>query len=199
MFLKNYDIMMIMNNLLSAGNQTPPITEILKLKRTDGGSTNFVFNTQYKYTPFSWFTNGANTNNSLSQGQSNLIVGNGDTPVVYDDYKLDSVLSTTQVQNVSQIENHYIDDTTNSVISEYKKTFTALTDDVVIKEIGVLSGAYYSTGTSSQYYYSYLVYREVLDAPIELLQGANVVITFTRKMPLYQNAPAEYEVTASVE
>jgi hypothetical protein len=44
-----------------------------------------------------------------------------------------------------------------------------------------------------------LVYREVLETPIEVPAAANVMITLTKRISPNSNQPADYVATASVE
>jgi hypothetical protein len=145
-------------------------------------------------TPFKKFSE-AEVN--VYTGSSNLICGAGDTPVTYDDYKLDVAFTTDQVKVLSKFHKELepiYNESDNSWTFTYTKTFTAK-EDIVVKEIGVTSGFYYNSSNQN----GALIFRKVLDTPIEVPANANFTLSFTITKSANPNKPANYEATASVE
>jgi hypothetical protein len=166
----------------------------LTLKNTSGGLTYFI-SPPYPTMSFANLDNSYTSNNSKS-GSCSLIVGSGDTLVTYDDYKLENIISTNDIQAVNITNTDPVYDIANDVwVGEYKKVFMAL-NDITIKEICV---AYYNSFTNGGYYQTLLLYREVLETPIEVPANATVTVIFKVKVKPNSNKPADYVASASVE
>lgn len=121
--------------------------------------------------------------------------GSSDTAENYDDYKLTTFVQNTDYSVIfSSLSN------TTPVLNEgvwentVSQTFTAL-KDLTIKEIGVSQMVGYNSGDETEI----LIYRKVLETPIEVPANANFVLSFTTKVSANQNKPADYVATASVE
>lgn len=202
MLLRNYDNLMVAKCM--------PVSSTSKIISTDtdvfgDGHLNVLsssnikrainFNTGWRYTPCSYFTDSfINTSGSLSEGMSGLVCGNGDTPVTYDDYALELPFTASQVGYVSgahKTEMVY-NESDNSWTTTYTRPLAAITD-IVVKEIGVYTGFYYGSS-----YDKALVYRKVLDTPIEVTAGSNFILTFTTVMSANPNKPADYDASAAI-
>lgn len=112
------------------------------------------------------------TNNNYSNG--GLIFGSGDTPVSFDDYKLDSHLTFTKNVVNYAFDTPTYDETTRTWSSTWSGDIkNTSSNDIEIKEIGIT--AYPST----------LLYREVLEEPFILQAGQtmNYKHTFKFTMP----------------
>lgn len=132
----------------------------------------------------------------ISNSVTCLVCGSGSTPVTYDDYKLENILTDTQAQGV-KIEGDYnpvYNEETDSWSRTVSRTFLA-NEDLVINEIGVYQGCTYEYEKRQLV----MVYRKVLDTPIEVPAGANFTISFTTNISANQNKPNNYDATASVE
>lgn len=99
-------------------------------------------------------------------------VGTGDTPVTYEDYKLDNIIALPQSNyNIVNIT----DENGEEIGLSFKLVCNNTTgSDVTIKEIGVYSGC--STKTSNGI--PFLVMREVLNTPVTVPNGSSAVISF---------------------
>ena len=99
-------------------------------------------------------------------------VGTGDTPVTYEDYKLDNIIVLPQSSyNIENIK----DETGEEIGLSIKVVCDNTTgSDVTIKEIGVYSGCY----TVNNLGIPFLVMREVLKTPVTVPNGSSAVISF---------------------
>lgn len=188
MFTRNYDLIC---SICSSTFKKSNISVLdNKTKNVNGDTVYSSF--AVGYFPFNNFVI---TNNVGSQnGQTALLVGSNDAPETYDDFKLNLItgltgISATEFQT-GLIENDTIFENTIKVIYTNSNS-----DTITIKEIG----AYYDPVGNTSNYYQFLIYREVLDTPIEVPAGANVVISLTKRVNLYSNQPADYVATASIE
>lgn len=182
MLLRNYDICMA--SILSSYKEIPDI----KAKGVTGVdlSTGSICSSNCVPPMLSFATD-------MKYAYSTLHLGEDDTPVTYDDYRLGNYHTLTSVSMAAQTP--YLDDN-NCVIAPYMFVYCNSTDSpVTIKDLCV---TYRGINTPNQSY-SFMVYREVLDNPIEVPVGANVVITLNRKISLISNQPVDYVATASVE
>lgn len=193
MLLRNYDNLMAISGMLKTRGTNNYISSdegfgdgILSVKRVYPDTVSRVVNSDWGYEPLSTFE-GIQYTESFSTGSSNLGVGSGSRPVTYDDNKMESPLHLTFVNHSFD---YSYDEENNALVSNYRKIFSTTTD-VTIREIGIL---YTAPGTGA-----ILVYREVLESPIQVPAGSNVVIKFTKKQSLNQNRPTDYTATASVE
>lgn len=145
---------------------------------------------QNQYLPFGLFMESAITE-ATSSGSSNIVCGSGSTPEHYDDYKLEAPFTNTQVtsvQGVSISEKPLYDKDTNTLTYSYTRNYRA-NEDITIREIGVL---YYALNSDV-----ILVYRKVLETPLEVTTGNQFSLTFTSVVSLNGNKPADYSVSAS--
>jgi hypothetical protein len=203
MLLRNYDNAMICQGMVvTRGTSEFLVSDgefgdgSLVIRNVYNNSNNKICNNSYwVHQPLSTFDNAGQTD-SFSRGCSNLVIGDGNTPVTYDDFKLESMISGAKVIFASHSFDYQYNEENNTLTSNYKKVFTA-TENITIKEIGVYSSVPF--GTTESKFIPILTYREVLETPIEVAAGSNVVVTFTKKQNLNQNKPADYVATASVE
>lgn len=187
MLLRNYDLLCALQ--LSTFKKTVIDTIRTKIKTTAGSS----IGNSTAFTSYIPFNNFIITNNVTgTNGYSTLVVGSDDTPVTYDDYKISLISGLTGV-SATEFQTGLIDNETifeNTIKTIYTNSNA---DTVIIKEIGV----YYNVANNTSY--ATMIYREVLDTPIEVPSGANVVISLTKKINLCSNQPAEYTATATTE
>ena len=99
-------------------------------------------------------------------------VGTGNTPVTYEDYKLDNIIALPQ-SNYNIVD---ITDESGEAIGLSLKVVCNNTtgSDVTIKEIGVYSGCNTKTSTGIPF----LVMREILNTPVTVPNGSSAVISF---------------------
>lgn len=100
---------------------------------------------------------------------SSIIIGNGTTPVTFDDYKLDSQITSGWTKTGFVINTPTYD----SVTKKFSNTVTFIitntsTSELIFSEVGIV-GQYGSTPL--------LLYREVLDTPITVAPGESVTFT----------------------
>jgi hypothetical protein len=191
MILRNYDNVMINFKLMSSNGSYPNAYvgfggDSLKLTYTNGGVSDF--NSSCSVVPFLRFKTSENKYNDLNEwGLSNLVCGNDNNPTTYDSYTIENLSNAKPLSQA--VDDVVYDETTQTYSRTYRKTYMA-NEDLVINCIGVAYSIYNS---------SVLVYRKVLDAPIEVPANANFTLSFTMKASATPNKPANYEATASVE
>lgn len=188
MLLKNYDIITLANNHNISGNYN------LNAKSYNGTTgTNVSAFPSSSNTCFKTYNKTDNVPPASITGTT-LCVGSGDTAVTYEDYTINFISGLTCISVTQQTDGVTED---NKFQDSVQVIFcNSNSSAVTIKEIGI----FYSGVTGKQAGYSnYLIYREVLDTPIEVPVGANVVIKFSKSSTIYNNAPADYVATASVE
>lgn len=99
-------------------------------------------------------------------------VGTGDTPVTYEDYKLDSIVALPQgnynIVNITDENGEHIGLSLKVVCNNTTGS------DVTIKEIGVYSGCLTTTSVGIPF----LVMREVLNTPVTVPNGSSATISF---------------------
>lgn len=147
--------------------------------------------------PLCGFSSNEENDAATSNGYSNLVIGGSDTAVSYDDYCLGEQFTSSQVTAINNgkiTESKVFDAVTNTFKTTYTRSYLA-NEDITIKEIGVKSGVNYTSSKT----YTCLMYREVLDTPIEVPKNATVTLTFTIIESANPNKPADYVATASVE
>ncbi|MBE6800684.1 MAG: hypothetical protein E7529_05720 [Ruminococcaceae bacterium] len=194
MILRNYDNILAYNALPNRNAVEFPGEKVfgdgyLACKLTHGT----VANPQYYngYSPLSMFSE--SSPNSSANSYSNLICGSGDTEVTYDDYKLASPFTTKELSSVSgvhKVSEPVYDEETNTMSISYTRNFLA-NENVTVREIGI----HYTLKNVGEV----LIYRKVLENPIEVTAGNQFSLTFTAFVPINPNKPANYEATASVE
>ena len=126
------------------------------------------------------------------KGDSWIVLGSGNTPVTYDDYKLENKLSASQIQI-----NSSSGVSSTATYNEETKTWTKsrsydfqIKSDVTVSEIGVE----YSADNGAQV----LVYREVLDTPVSLTAGQYLKVSITTTVSANPNKPANVSASALV-
>lgn len=130
-----------------------------------------------------------------SEGASWISLGSGNTPVTYDDYKLENELTTSQITvNTSSaiIGTPIYNEQTKTWTKTMSYDFTAKSD-VTVSEIGIkfcLNSRGYSAHLA-------LVYREVLEQPVSLTAGQYLKVSITTTVSANPNKPAD--VSATVE
>lgn len=204
MLLRNYDNIMtafrITNFLSNTAMSIQTDTEVFGDGHINVAKGTSIFGIYFKnnarYVPFSWFGEKENKDSgATSYGESVLIVGSGDKTESYDDTELAEIISSDklgQVTGSSSFENTY-DENLGVWISTYKRSFVAK-EKMTIREIGVIYGmnvASASVGVS-------LVYRKVLDIPVEVESGASFVVSFTQTISANPNKPADYDASVVV-
>lgn len=202
MNLRNYDnlvtaiqLLNINGKTISTGDHTSYGDGQLTCKLIDG--------TIYKISGYS--SGNPGTGNCFTEFTSidtGLVCGSGDTAVTYDDYKLASIFSSSEISYVScSCSDLTYDETTNTFQKTLTKVFTAKTD-ITIKEIGFytkMSCHTVSSNNASGSYYTVLTYREVLDEPIEVAANSNFTLTLTTIVSACANKPAEYNASVTTE
>lgn len=212
MLLRNYDN--IMTRLRIYDDALTPAdthngefldTTKLNLKQLNG-IVSAVSGTYYNFSftvPFSqWGTSEKTASSSwLFAGSSDLDCY-GNIGVSYDDYTLGKFDTTpSSLSDSISISKPYFDETENCWCQVRKQSYMA-NCDMIIKEIGV---SHASTSTSvwyvgnAGYDTAILVYREVLENPIEVKSGQIYTITFTIKSSILDNKPADYQASISIE
>lgn len=199
MLLRNYDNIEVISRLRASTPAMPlsgtyGLDDNFNIKPTSNETINYV-GSHCDMSLFN-FKNGANSYGGGGVNYTNLIVGSSDTPVTYNDTSLGASISTANITNLSESFTDPVYDEVNQTWTrEYKKVFSAVSD-ITIKEIGIVKGLSCNSGNYQKYF---LVYREVLETPIEVPTGANVVITFKAIVSANPNKPTDYVATASVE
>ena len=195
MILRNYDNIMLGLSMITKNSITFPHEKVfgdgyITGKTISGNIMNLGF-TSNMNNPLSRFSEGAI--NYADSYRSNLVCGSGDTDVTYDDYCLASPFTTSQVSYVSGVSTES-DPKYDAEKQEWTRTYTRnylANEDITIREIGV----YFALTTSDRY----LVYRQILETPLEVKAGNQFTLKFTAIYPATPNKPANYEATASVE
>jgi hypothetical protein len=130
----------------------------------------------------------------LSGGGTSLICGGGDGPVSYDDSKLSSPFSSSEMSYTvgsAKVEKEYKDGTWTST---YTRVVTALGGERTIREIGAVTQYYTSNNTVSYC----LAYRKVLENEIVVPENGSVVLTFTTTVSANPNKPIEHNASATL-
>ena len=123
--------------------------------------------------------------------ESTIVVGDGDTPVTYEDYKMSGSNMYTGFTAVSNTVAFNAEK--NCWVRTLVTKYTNSTDsDVVFKEWGIWrgadSGTYYSTYNNNSAYIA-LTFREVLPEPITVAANSTATLTFTLDIPHEINKP----------
>ena len=203
MLLRNYDNFMTLISLgnltgVDAGDKTSFDDEHLCIK---GWNSNTLYTVRINtsngtFSPFQMFSYSTGSGSAVFySGPTNcstLVAGSGDTPVTYDDNDLANVFTPSQVQKISCSAGDAIYNPTDKT---WEKTHTCTClakEDLIIREVGVTHSFYctYNSVTIA------LVYRKVLDTPIEVPVNANFVLSFTTKVSANPNKPADYDANA---
>ena len=199
MFLRNYDNLMVALNtpsVTTSGTVASTNAEIfgdgyLNFKSTNGTIRTIGMNTRNVVSPLLYYID--NSSNNYYSNAGNIIVGNGSSSVTYDDYQLHTLINTEDIATITKgttVERSY-DDATGEWTSIVKKVYCAL-KDITITEIGITTGCYYD----NSYCDAVLIFRELLETPVEVPANSNVIISFAFKMNGNPNNPA---VSVSVE
>ena len=184
-------------NMVSQGDHTSYGDNQLTYKTTNG--------TLYKFSNYGTSNYSATSCCFAERGNADygLVCGSGETAVTYDDYKLESQFSSTDISFVScSYSDLTYDEATNTFQRTLTKVFTAK-NNITIREIGFISYGFWGTGTnyndnSGSYNYA-LTYRKVLDEPIEVAANSNFTLTFTTIVSACANKPAEYNASVTTE
>jgi hypothetical protein len=206
MLLRNYDNMMTAKKISSRASGSATVFGDGHLTAKD--LLESVYNihspcSDWAYLPLAYFHYNFDIDSKDgAYGYSNLICGSGNTSETYDDYKLASPFTSTQVSKIGQAtfvtDTHTYNENDGTWTHTVTKTYIA-NESITIREIGVTSGFYYKNGN---YHGAALVYRKVLDTPIEVSAGATFVLSFTATVsanPNNPNKPADYDASVSVE
>ena len=189
MFLRNYDNYIWLLHCFAAPVTTSTLSISTSSYFEDGKSST-------KTTSGTIYTNGYIANASSSstymkppfclKDVSGICLGDGNTAVTYDDYKLSGNLVTNKLVKVST-SNIWNSDTkkyTQKLVATYTNSGST---DVTISEWG-LWRAHTTTDTSVTYSNSsntsVLTFREVLDEPIVIEAGTTATLTFSVDIPM---------------
>ena len=120
------------------------------------------------------YSSGTNIDGGCGASNGAIAIGNGDTAVTFDDYALDSIISSGWTKGTPVIG-------TPSYNSETKKWSNTISfivtnssgSDMTIKEAGIYTNA---TANASATLVS-LIYREVLASPVTITNGQSKTIT----------------------
>lgn len=119
----------------------------------------------------------------------NLYLGSGSTQVSYEDYRLDTLI-TSGLTIVGSGTIKTATDISGSTISS-KKDFTinnTSAGNITISEIGLAAGI--GAAVSSNYGGRVcMIYREVLDDPVTLGPGESMILSFDRTGTIYNYTP----------
>lgn len=200
--LRNYDNYMAAINLGIISTATSSVSQATDVKtfgdghinitNTWGSLVNFGYSSQNRIPPFSLWTNEGNKDANLNASQrTNLICGNGTKEESYDDYGISLISNLTPITH--QVKGRIYDADTKTWSVVYEKTFNTL-NDITITEIGAVYNGYNTNGGGL----GVLVYRKLLDEPIEVPAGANFILSFTTKVSANPNKPAAYDASAAV-
>lgn len=197
MLLRNYDNYQAVRNMITCGTTSNYNSYLysemndefgdnyLSFKDVNGGIIKVDSFYNGVSNPFMFYQNA----NALNVGQPNLMCGYTDNDVSYDDYTIDNV--NTSLIFVSHSVTKAKCNDNNEVECIYTKILSnSSTEDIVINCIGLV---HYVSGKGC-----ILLYKEKIPE-VTISAGANVVLTFTTKVPLGQNRPADYVASASVE
>ncbi len=161
----------------------------------DGKIAKFPYSEEYMIRPFLFrnFPNTYTPSDAWGMGFSNLICGSGDTAPTYDDYKLGDIITGLDcIKNSCGV--YVYDENSKSWSREYKKTYYNSNEfPVTVREIGVIYMVRYNGWDRNA-----LIYRKVLDTPVEVPAEANFIISFTPKVSANPNKPVDYDVSAVV-
>lgn len=112
-----------------------------------------------------------------------ICLGTGSTPVSYDDYKLDNIVSSFSLQSSTGnlTTPSTLEGENYKSVREYRVSNSG-GSTLNIKEIGL-------TKTFSGSDYSFLVYREVLDEAIVMEPGDTIILSFNRNARIFNYTP----------
>lgn len=199
MFLRNYDNIFILRNspiTLSDPSSSSVFGEgSLYLKNVGGGIQNPV----PEGSLFTKFVSADNSNPSTSDtvGRTCSIRWSDSTePVDYDEYTVNFPNTSTPVSVSTEYEYNEIDE---SYITTVKQIYVAKQPLTVGSIIVTIIPSYTQATAYPKGAKQVMLFREVLDAPIDVDTDGSFVLTFKMKRPANPNKPADYVATASVE
>lgn len=201
MLLRNYDNLMVAQRIATIDSSeilsgfTSFGDESLTFKDMSGNV--YPFRTFYQSNqPFNNFYK-MDTWSSINQrGQTYITAGQGSTPVTYDDYKLEKILTSDDAQKVSHSVSELVYDQETKTWSRTYNYVCLAKKDITIREIGIYFPVdYTSNGSSTK---ATLLYRKVLDNDIVVPTNASFILSFTTKVSAYPNKPDDYVASASV-
>lgn len=199
MILRNYDNIALSWKQIVSNSNTPlgdKVNEFgdgfLTIKNTEGviGQPQ----AQYGYMALQYFGNRSGPNDLYSGGENLLWCGSGGTLEHYDDYCLEAPFTQDQVKGQSDAALVFedYDSTTGTRTYTYTRTYSAL-EDIFVREIGVYyADDFYPYESSDDERTLFLLYRQVLPAPIEVETGGLFKLTFSITAYPNPNKPADY-------
>lgn len=192
MLLRNYDNY---NTITSLNHKTRSSTVGEDLTTFGDGFLNIkdIYNgirtVRYESLPIFYCWSGSNCHTSFGFGK-------GTNPESYDDYQLTTFANSVDYSIISDSINH-----TNAAYNESDKTWeNTITEtycalkDITVSEIGV----YQHFIPSSSSITTALIYRKVLDTPIEVPANGTFTLSFTTKVSANPNKPVSYEASAAI-
>ena len=211
MLLRNYDNILAMHSL-PAGTGLSTNTDQstfgdghLNVKDLSGNIKQFYIEGSTWGNPWLPFQNMVHSSGSniipsdTYDGTSRIIAGSGSTEVTYDDFRLESAFSNTQVNNATTGIT-YSALVYNEDANTWERTITITIialQDLVVNEIGIRQGAKIKAGTGGTY--QTLVWREVLDEPVPVPADGTFKVSLTISIAANSNKPADYSVTVTAE
>ena len=200
MLLRNYDNLKAMANTCFVSGKTRYFQSSTVFEdghisfKTFAGymsTYNYVGSTLVEPLHIFYQSNGDAYSAGNSTGDACLICGYEENEVTYDDYKIDNLASGLKFVEHS-VSTAQLNEN-NEIVSTYTKILCNTSNaDITINCIGA---TYYNLLGWSQG--SGLVYKEKIP-DITIAPKQNVVLTFTTKVPMGQNKPADYSASASV-
>jgi hypothetical protein len=171
----------------------------INVKNVRGTIEGIYSHKEWKYLPLSYFhETDIALEYTYGEGLSALTAGASDTPVSCDDYTLATPFTTNdaiQISGSAVLGDYTYDESSNTFSRTYQRAFMAK-KDIVIKEIGITTRAY--KASNGAWNYPVLIYRKVLDAPIEVPANANFILSFSTTISANPNKPADYNASAAL-
>lgn len=205
MWTRNYynilTALFLSDDTLSSSSAPSEYAAPIMVRLPNGNYTNVYYNTpsginsRYGASVFSAISPGkcgaglATTNNpglGASDISFMIALGTGSTPATYDDYKIETVISSglTLVSSSGSLNtSSQVDGDTHHVSS--KRSFTINNSSGSNKTISEIA-LYTAYGNSNS---TVCVYREVLDTPVTLGPSESIVVSFNRDAEIYNYTP----------
>jgi hypothetical protein len=131
------------------------------------------------------------SNGNAEWGLSFIQLGTGDNTPTYEDYALQSPVTSGLTLNTVSTSYSY-DSDTHTYTRTYKIPIAySGSDPITIKEFGIFCGLPYTFTSNNVYQNPILVYRETLDTSVTLEQNDTIEITFSQSIvqPNYTSYP----------
>lgn len=201
MILRNYDNLMVAQRIATVdssevlGGFTSFGDESLTFRDMSGSV--YPFRPFYQYNqPFNNFYKMDTWSSFNNRGQTYITAGKGSTPVTYDDYKLEEILTSDDAQKVNQNVSELVYDKETKSWSRTYNCVCVAKRDITIREVGIYFPVdYTSNGSSAK---TVLLYRKVLDDDIVVPANASFILSFTTTVSANPNKPADYVASANV-